>query len=205
MKFRCTLTIFFLLATPAADALDSMHDGVEALRDMVDSALPNGPFGSTAYQTNNVSSTDFMDCLRATAGLKPIFEASSPSATADSQWHNELKQGMEGVSTNKEREVDLDFSLGYFVATQKLLSSKTSSHIQALPQKIASETATKASLPAADPNPTMVDSLVKLSNQAEFEVTEILVTSEIYAAGIRNGEMQLLKAINDLLGRYKLQ
>ncbi|PHV11376.1 hypothetical protein [Chitinimonas sp. BJB300] len=206
MKFRCTLTIFFLLATPAADALDSIHDSVEALREMVDSTLPVGPFASPPYLADSsFNSTDLMPCLEAKAGLKPIFETSSPTPTAHSQWHSDMKRDIESVSTDKEREVDPDFSQGYFVATQKLLSSKVTSHTQALPQKTTSEPVTKASLATAEPTPTLVDNLVKLSNQAEFEVTEILVTSEVYAAGIRNGEMRLLKVINDILGRHRLQ
>lgn len=193
------------------------------------------PFAFFDKSKGSVSGYDIEFALYVASklGLKPQFKTVEPADRIPA-----LKTGRVDVlfatfAKTHEREKEVDYSLGYFVATQKMLTKKGRFHdllqldsiavcvpkgatngkyLRDLSQKVEIKEMEDygqvfAALRdgscefASGPEPTMLGNLNKMppATRAEFELADVPIASEVYAVGLRKGQKNLQKAVNQAL------
>ncbi|HEY9101419.1 transporter substrate-binding domain-containing protein [Chitinimonas sp.] len=129
MKLRYLLPALALLANSAAQADD--YDKIKAKGEIVIGVRDSSPpFGFFDKKSGTVTGYDVEFALHVAKklGFKPVFKTLDPAERIPALKDGRVDLVMATFAKTKEREREVDFSLGYFVATQKLLAGKGKFH-----------------------------------------------------------------------------
>ncbi|QDQ28367.1 transporter substrate-binding domain-containing protein [Chitinimonas arctica] len=117
-----------LLATVAAlpvvaDDADKIKEKGEVVIGVRDSSPPFG-FFDKAKGTVSGYDIDFANFVARKLGLKPVFKTVDPADRIKALKEGRVDLVFASLAKTAEREKEVDFSVGYYVSTQKLLAKK---------------------------------------------------------------------------------
>ncbi|MGQ5521945.1 hypothetical protein ACUHMQ_01650 [Chitinimonas sp. PSY-7] len=193
MKFRYMLTMLFLITPAAAEHASNTYALARTDTTSLDSrhrlCLPDTEPDTPTYSAIKLTHLESEEIETATRAETDYLRPSSDEVA---------NQAVMGFDTAEERERNIQFSLGYFIATQQLLIHKAGFHAPLQIENISAY-GPHAAIAVANTTSSARDNITRSFPRAEYEMADTLVTAEIYATGIHNGEMRLLKAINGIL------
>ncbi|MGQ5523326.1 transporter substrate-binding domain-containing protein [Chitinimonas sp. PSY-7] len=123
MKILLTVLAAGIAFTAQADDLDKIRAKGEVVIGVRDSAPPFG-FFDKARGTVSGYDIEFAMLVARQIGVKPVFKTIDPADRIKVLKDGRADLVIASLGKTAEREKEVDFSLGYFVSTQKLVAKK---------------------------------------------------------------------------------
>lgn len=125
---KLLLALLAIAAVSAqADDLDKIRDKGEVIIGVRDSSPPFG-FFDKARSTVSGYDIDFANYVVRKLGAKPVFKTVDPADRIKALKDGRVDLVFASLAKNAEREKEIDFSVGYYVSTQKLAAKKGQFH-----------------------------------------------------------------------------
>ncbi|PHV12436.1 transporter substrate-binding domain-containing protein [Chitinimonas sp. BJB300] len=106
-----------------ADDLDKIREKGEVIIGVRDSSPPFG-FFDKAKGTVSGYDIDFANYIARKLGVKPVFKTVDPADRIKALKEGRVNLIIASLAKSAEREKEVDFSVGYYVSTQKLVAKK---------------------------------------------------------------------------------